>query len=343
MEGVGGEGKGRGESGRLSKKDAVKNLMAKASPLITERSSRQSTSRSERAGGGGGGDGGFYNQGGEEEEEGGGEGFEMEGGEQDNDFLLGAEGDEEGEDSPFPGFKQQERQSQQTQQFTQNNPSDALFPSPHVLTRAHSAQFLKKKLMTEDRLLQTVNLPPHHLRKQQSKSTPKLSSTPYGHRKTTAEEILELEQKRTTLELHMENAIREIFSEIKQRKQSSGQLSSTRLPSMNSAKKLSLNSPALSPSPLHHENSSPTDLRRSKSGSIRLNEPDHHIRVDPVVKSHGGITGLGLEQFTDNDRFAAIVKVLANPEVFRMVKSSSSPTPSPLNSIFPFLGCRQTL
>jgi hypothetical protein len=48
-------------------------------------------------------------------------------------------------------------------------------------------------------------------------------------------------------------------------------------------------------------------------------QADHRVRVETAIKAQGGITGLGLAQFSDNDRFAAIVKFLANPEVFRKV------------------------
>lgn len=57
---------------------------------------------------------------------------------------------------------------------------------------------------------------------------------------------------------------------------------------------------------------------RAKSGNSGV---DHHLRIEPHIKSSGGITGLGLEQFSDNDRFAAVVKYLANPTVFHQVST----------------------
>jgi hypothetical protein len=47
--------------------------------------------------------------------------------------------------------------------------------------------------------------------------------------------------------------------------------------------------------------------------------PAHLVRNESAISAKGGISGLGLNQFSDNDRFAAIVKFLANPDVFRQV------------------------
>lgn len=38
-----------------------------------------------------------------------------------------------------------------------------------------------------------------------------------------------------------------------------------------------------------------------------------------IIKAAGGVAGLGLEQFSDNDRFSAIIKFLINYDQFRAV------------------------
>lgn len=96
-------------------------------------------------------------------------------------------------------------------------------------TRTASPKFLKRKVLSQDRLLQTTTLPPHHLR--HSSSAKKLMSSnsqPFGHKKSVGEELEDLRSKRKDLELHLEYSLREIFSEISQRKQSATHLSSTR-------------------------------------------------------------------------------------------------------------------
>jgi hypothetical protein len=69
----------------------------------------------------------------------------------------------------------------------------------------------------------------------------------------------------------------------------------------------------LTPATTPHSQQKPPNLTHSGS--------EHHLRIEPQINKQGGITGLGLAEFSDNDRFAAIVKFLANPEVFRKVFS----------------------
>eukprot|EP01040_Poterioochromonas_malhamensis_P008396 gene8396-9082_t len=187
------------------------------------------------------------------------------------------------------------------------------------LNKTSSPKFLKKKVLSEDRLLQTASLPPHHLR--HSNSAKKLESNrkhPFNHKKSTSEELEDLQSKRKDIELLLEHSIREIFSEISQRKQHATQLSSTRLPSMSSSMKRTDVSPAPSPHNEFPEAASPLNRTSTREKSARP-ALDHHLRVEPHIKSSGGITGLGLDQFSDNDRFAAVVKFLANPHVFQQV------------------------
>lgn len=54
------------------------------------------------------------------------------------------------------------------------------------------------------------------------------------------------------------------------------------------------------------------------SKSLDLND-DHRVKEDTLIKQYGGITGLGIHQFTDSDKFAAMVKFLANPTVFQQI------------------------
>lgn len=187
----------------------------------------------------------------------------------------------------------------------------------------HSEQFShtlspkqqKRRVMGEDRLLQTIQLPPHHLRK--SNSSKKLMTQHqllFGQKKSAGEELDELQSKRSEMELLLEQSLREIFSEITNRKQYASQFSSTRLPSMSTSQKRLEHS--RSPSPVHQLQTN----SRTKSSS-GLGNDDHRLRIEPQIKSQGGITGLGLDQFSDNDRFAALVKFLANPTVFRQVTS----------------------
>mmetsp|Transcript_16500 Transcript_16500/g.22552 ORF Transcript_16500/g.22552 Transcript_16500/m.22552 type:complete len:146 (+) Transcript_16500:233-670(+) len=46
---------------------------------------------------------------------------------------------------------------------------------------------------------------------------------------------------------------------------------------------------------------------------------DPYLTHNPVIYSTGGISGLGLDQFSDNDRFSAVVKYLINYDAFREV------------------------
>lgn len=188
-------------------------------------------------------------------------------------------------------------------------------------TLSLSPKNLKRKVMSEDRLLQTLQLPPHHLRhSNSSKKLLAVNQQLFGQRKTVAQELEELSSKRREVELVLEQSVREIFSEISHRKLEASHFSSTRyssfwtclyfltcfrLPSMN-------------------KTASPDSFAKSRSRSSRGAEnkrEDHRLRVDPQIKSQGGITGLGLDDFSDNNRFAAIIKFLANPSVFHQVRS----------------------
>lgn len=98
-------------------------------------------------------------------------------------------------------------------------------------------------------------------------------------------------------------------------------IESLRLPSMSSSMKRTDVSPAPSPHNEFPEAASPLNRTSTREKSARP-ALDHHLRVEPHIKSSGGITGLGLDQFSDNDRFAAVVKFLANPHVFQQVSEA---------------------
>ena len=56
--------------------------------------------------------------------------------------------------------------------------------------------------------------------------------------------------------------------------------------------------------------------------------PITHDEIDvfaktPIIKAAGGVAGLGLDQFSDNDRFSTIIKFLINYDQFRAVGSSN--------------------
>ena len=46
---------------------------------------------------------------------------------------------------------------------------------------------------------------------------------------------------------------------------------------------------------------------------------DPYLTHNPVIFSAGGMTGLGLQQFSDSDRFSTIVKYLINYDTFKEV------------------------
>lgn len=48
---------------------------------------------------------------------------------------------------------------------------------------------------------------------------------------------------------------------------------------------------------------------------------EHRVQLPPLISQSGGLSGLGTDQFTDNDRFAAMVKFLSHRDVLEKVSS----------------------
>jgi len=65
--------------------------------------------------------------------------------------------------------------------------------------------------------------------------------------------------------------------------------------------------------------STQTSMLSAIHGVIRTHDDDHHLRIDPQIRLEGGLSKLGTDQFSENDRFAAMVKFLSYPTVFATV------------------------
>ena len=111
-----------------------------------------------------------------------------------SDYNFDYEDDDENafeEEDSDPQHEQVER----TNFLESNRPPSSV--GDERLAKSQSLTVLKKKVASEDKLLATISLPPHHLRKQrsqQSKSMPAL--LPLGHRRTVAEELEHLTELR---------------------------------------------------------------------------------------------------------------------------------------------------
>ncbi len=65
--------------------------------------------------------------------------------------------------------------------------------------------------------------------------------------------------------------------------------------------------------------STQTSMLSAIQGVIRTEDDDHHLRIDPKIRLQGGLSKLGTDQFSENDRFATMVKFLSYPTVFALV------------------------
>jgi len=101
--------------------------------------------------------------------------------------------------------------------------------------------------------------------------------------------LLAMEEKKTSTERVLESSIKDIFNELKLRKNESAKATMT--------------------------HSKPTD----DDDKIELDLNDPYMKQHSLIYCAGGLSGLGLDQFTDNDRFSAIVKCLMNHTVFTNV------------------------
>jgi hypothetical protein len=138
---------------------------------------------------------------------------------------------------------------------------------------------------------------PHSRHRAKSKTQPRSRSPPIASKNGLNTNLAyetqarHLATQRSRHERELQEAIHSVFGEIQQRRQSSKALSTTRTPSQ---------------------------LEQSRLVQTSTFGEDHGRlqRLEPYIQRRGGLTGLGLDQFNDGDRFAAIVKFLSRPEVF---------------------------
>lgn len=127
-------------------------------------------------------------------------------------------------------------------------------------------------------------------------------------------ELRRLTQQRTPVELALEDAVRTIFQEVQARKQTAHALSATKRPTTGNNNHSADGSLVLGGQEERREGLNPP------SGMPPILEPGSDgarlVKMVPTITTRGGITGLGTSQFSENDRFAAMVKFLAQPSVF---------------------------
>lgn len=157
----------------------------------------------------------------------------------------------------------------------------------------------------------------------------------------------EMVQNRPVLEVSLQTAIRDIFTEVRRRRKEATMLCSTKRSTgatfsgggknMPSSKSPSKQNP-WAISNFHPNNSARGADQQgghlSKGMQEILQELDAQedyvepepgsdgarlIKMTPHITQRGGIAGLGTAQFTENDRFATMVKYLSQPEVFERV------------------------
>lgn len=102
----------------------------------------------------------------------------------------------------------------------------------------------------------------------------------------------ELLAAKSPIEEHLERTVSEIFTELKNRKN-------------EAAKRASIKR-------------FPEVLEDEEEAGLDPNY-DPYLQIHPVIFTAGGLTGLGLPQFADNDRFSVIVKFLMDKGVFEEV------------------------
>ena len=107
-------------------------------------------------------------------------------------------------------------------------------------------------------------------------------------------EVKELVNMKTSMEATLETTIIDVFKELKTRKNETAKRSTVKRFKQKS-----------------------DDYDQTES---ELNpNSDPYMQKHPIIFTSGGLSGLGLNQFCDSDRFSVIVKFLMNKEVFHEV------------------------
>jgi hypothetical protein len=138
-------------------------------------------------------------------------------------------------------------------------------------------------------------------------SMPHLDFSP---KKSHKDLFLDIKKSRNDIEVHLENSVRMVFKEVQERKKNAEQLCSSRI----------LTTAATTATIV----SNSTKLKRHKltlSSSRKDLTAEHRVVPASQVRQLGSLSGLGLQQLQDNDRFAAMVKFLSEPSVFQFVSS----------------------
>lgn len=179
-----------------------------------------------------------------------------------------------------------------------------------------------------------VNHKGYHPPQQHAISQEELRRQQQEHYKAIYEQMV---TGRSPLELSLEDALRDIFADVRRRKKQGSMLCSTKRPtSVAFSEGINGNAPkSASPSnrnPWANGNDSSRGLSPGMQDIVDeldaqeddiLPEPGSDgarlIKMMPNIMQRGGIAGLGTAQFIENDRFAAMVKFLAKPEVFERV------------------------
>lgn len=201
-----------------------------------------------------------------------------------------------------------------------------------------------------------VGYPAKNQQQQQQQPTPQ--ELQQRHEQLYKSELENLEGQRPRLEVALEEAIREIFTEVRNRKKNGSLLCSTKRPTG-----VAFSGGAASPTTGKTKNpwatNNPRDLPRGMQDLVQeLDAQDQDIdpepgsdgarliKMTPTITQRGGIAGLGTAQFSENDRFAAMVKYLAQPEVFEEVSKRLwtvffPPTEDELRASGQYLGKRR--
>lgn len=188
--------------------------------------------------------------------------------------------DDGNNDDPFDSYDQQRQFDIEEEERYQFMPGQL----PPLMPRPVQNQ--------PDRLLSGSPHSRHRVKpKPRSRSPPAVAVTKFDTNHMYESLARHVAAQRSRHERKLEEAIHAVFGEIQQRRQSSKALSTTRTQSQ---------------------------LEQSRLIKTSIFGEDHGRlqRVEPYIQRRGGLTGLGLDQFNDGDRFAAIVKFLSRPEVF---------------------------
>lgn len=194
---------------------------------------------------------------------------------------------------------------------------------------------------------------------QQPQHQPSQQELQQRHEELYKSELENLEGQRPRLEVALEESIREIFTEVRNRKKNGSLLCSTKRPTGVAFSGGSTASPTAAKSKNPWATNHPRDLPRGMQDVVQeLDAQDHDIdpepgadgarliKMTPTITQRGGIAGLGTTQFSENDRFAAMVKYLAQPDVFEEVSKRLwtvffPPTEEELRASGQYLGKRR--